>query len=266
MKYEAIHELSFYPVYEIYSINNRNDSINNRSDSIYKRNGYLVINSLEDKKFSIIKTEKFSKKCLENYYINSEYECPITQIYLENEKSYIYSSFHEVIIKEPQDYFYSTEYSGYNYNRQSYQNKTIYLYYTNNQSDSYGQLFSVENILETYNQFKSEIDSNYFEKLKRTEDNKIKNPLIGLKNYIKYTDFICLLLIILCFINTFFETCDNRKFNYFKIINIFIEISFFILYLVRYIKFIKVKNFFIKIITKMIIIMEIIIFQINILI
>ena len=90
MKYEEIHELNFYPVYEIYPINNSSGFLD-----------HLVVNSLKDKKFSIIKTEQFSKKCLDNYYINSENECPITQIYIEYEKSSLYNSFHELIIKEP---------------------------------------------------------------------------------------------------------------------------------------------------------------------
>ena len=47
---------------------------------------YLDVKSLEDRKFSLIKTEKYSKKCLVNYYINSELQCPITQIYVEKRK------------------------------------------------------------------------------------------------------------------------------------------------------------------------------------
>ena len=222
MNYETVHELSFYPVYEIY--------LKNNGTKIYD---YLGVKSLEDKKFSLIKTEQYSKKCLENYYINSEFECPITQIYLESEKSYNYSSFHEIIIKP-----------SYSHKSDLY---TKYIYYTNNNtnnSESSGKLYSITSILDTNFHFKSELDSDYFEKLKRFEDNKIKNPLKDLKNYTKYADYICLLLLILCFINIFFEICDNRKFNYFKIINIFIEFALFFLYLFRYIKFIKVKTFF----------------------
>ena len=43
------------------------------------------------------------------------------------------------------------------------------------------------------------------------------------------------------------ETYDNHKFNYFKIINIIIEIAIFILYLIRFLKFIKVKEYFFNI-------------------
>ena len=67
MKYETVYELSFNPVYEIKLESNDNG-----------KNNYLVINTLNDRKYSLIKTEKYSKKCLENYYINSELECPIT--------------------------------------------------------------------------------------------------------------------------------------------------------------------------------------------
>ena len=80
--------------------------------------------------------------------------------------------------------------------------------------------------------------------MKEIEDKKSINPLIELKHYIKYADYICLLLIILCFIYIFLETYDNHKFNYFKIINIIIEIAIFILYLIRFLKFIKVKEYF----------------------
>ena len=113
IKYEAIHELPFNPVYEIY--------LENKGIGIYD---YLVVNTLNDRKFSLIKTEKYSKKCLDNYYINSELECPITQIYLENEKSYIYSSFHELIIKGP-IYKYS-DYTYYNLGKTQQTDKYIY--------------------------------------------------------------------------------------------------------------------------------------------
>ena len=90
IKYQYIHELSFNPVYEIYPINNSIgffDHFNSKT--------------LKDRTFSLIGTELYSKKCLNNYYINSELECPITQIYLEYEKSYKYYSFHELIINQP---------------------------------------------------------------------------------------------------------------------------------------------------------------------
>ena len=212
-KYELIHELPFSPICELTVYYGKGGSFD-----------YLGVYTLYDRTYSLNKTGNYTKKCLDNYYIDYNNICPITQIYLYKPQSFEYSSFHELIIRY-----------GIISNR--------IIYYSNNYSSD-GRLFETTKEFSTKLNFDSEYDSEYFKKIKKKEEHKISNPLIKLKNYIKYADFICLLLLILSFIYTFFEKCDNREFNFIKIINIFIQIIIFILYLFRYIKFIKVKNFF----------------------
>ena len=71
--YEFFRELPFEPI----------NKINNYSFSEYSLN----VEYLNDNSYSLIKKGKFSKECLPNFYIKEIYECPITDIFLGNNKS-----------------------------------------------------------------------------------------------------------------------------------------------------------------------------------
>ena len=178
--------------------------------------GELSFEKNLDTKFSIIETEEYSNECLKNYFIKFNEACPITDIILDNE------------IKDKYE----------NYTRLKI-NENLYLYYTNNYK--YGKLYDNP---DKYLDFsKHEFDYENIQKIKIREENKLKNPFVGLKNYSKISDFVCLALIIFSYAYIIIESCDDRKMSYFKISNIIIYVIIFILYLIRFIKFIKIKKF-----------------------
>ena len=86
--YELFKELPFEP-------------INNISYSGYS----LKVEYLNDTSYSLIKKGQFSKECLPNFYINAIYECPITDVFLGNNKS-INEEGYNVIKINKDDYIY----------------------------------------------------------------------------------------------------------------------------------------------------------------
>ena len=116
-----------------------------------------------------------------------------------------------------------------------------YLYYTNNYKT--GKLYEHSERLEELDFSQNEFDYKKIKKIKRKEDNKLINPFKDFKNYIKLSDFLCLALLILISIYVFIESNDERKCSYFKIANTILEVLLLMLYLIRFIKFIKIKKF-----------------------
>ena len=197
-----IHSLPFKPIIDI-----------NITNSPFE----LEFKTLEDSTFSIVLTRDYSNKCNDYFYIKSKI-CPITNIIIENNKSNNYESYNEIKL---------------DYNK--------YIYFTRNNSykelyeDSYGLTKNL-NFTGIYFNFQ-EYYNNYI-----SNDNMIYNAFKGFKNYVKYCDFVCLALLIISLMYKFIESCDDHKFNYFKIINTFIQIAILIIYIFRYIKFKKIKN------------------------
>jgi len=74
-KYNNIQNLNFEP---IISLNETYYDNGTFKDIIYATSPYT--------EYSFVKTEKFSVKCLDNYFIESNYICPITDIQLKKEK------------------------------------------------------------------------------------------------------------------------------------------------------------------------------------
>ena len=197
-----IHEVPYYPI----------KSIN------LKYNEELSIEKMYDSEFSIIKTEEYSKECLENYFIKSYEECPITNIILDNKINEKYENYTRLMVGN------------------------FYLYFTNN--DKYGKLYEYDEYSNENLDFsKHEFDYEKIKQIKRREENKLLNPFIDLKYYSKYADFVILALLIFTLFYIFVESYDDFKFSYFKITNIIIQITIFVLYLIRFIKFIKIKHF-----------------------
>ena len=162
----------------------------------------------------MIQTQKYSKQCFNYYYIQTNDECPISDIKLETNEN----------------------------NNQDY----IYIKITDNEYLSYTNKNKNEKLYKSFNyaDFKENREDNFtIEKIIRKEYNKSTNPIIDFKFYIQIFDVLCSLLIFISFVYSFFEDSDDKKLGVFRICNIVLQIIIFVIYILRYIKFIKVKNF-----------------------
>jgi len=79
--FNYIQSLDFYPLKSLFKIFDENGSFEN-----------ISFETMNNSKFSLIKTQKYSIQCLENYYINKDESCPITDIKLGNKNDKIYSN------------------------------------------------------------------------------------------------------------------------------------------------------------------------------
>ena len=205
-KFEYIQNINFYPIKSIYKTYDENGDFNNI--------GFITMNS---NKFSLIKTQKYSIQCLEHYFILANESCPITDIKLEEEKKS------------------ENEYENYSYIQIS---NNEYLYYTNN--NQLGKLYKSFN----YSEFKENKEDIFtIEEIVRKEYNKLKNPIIDFKFFIQFFDKICASLISISFVYSFFESSNDRKLGWFRVFNIIIQLIILLIYIIRNIKFIKVKDF-----------------------
>ena len=202
-KIEYTQSLGDYPIKSLYATYNENGTI-------------IGINydRMSDETFSIIKTEYYSTQCLENYYIKTNVSCPITDIKFENKKSSEYHNYIKI-------------------------NDEEYLYYTN--ENKLGKLYKSFN----YKDFKeNKEDIIPIDKIIRKEFHKLSNPVLNFKNYIYFCDSFNPSLILILLFLSLFENSDDLKCDILKIINTFIlQLMISILYYIRFIKFIEVKNF-----------------------
>jgi len=185
-----------------------------------------------NKVYSLIKTEEYSKKCINNYFVSQSETCPITDIIVAYSDSDIYSDYERIEIGNGYIYYKRDSQQGKFYDSVridwSY-NIDKYIMFDNNCKNikfSYG--FDYQNI----------------ETIKRLEENKLLKPFKKFKDYKNTTDFICLFLIIFSIIYLFMGNLKDGKFNCFKIIDGLLQLILFILYLVRFILFGKMKKFF----------------------
>ena len=201
-KFNFIQDTNFKPIKTLNETFYENGTLKN-----------IIFETLSNTEFSLIKTEKFSTKCLENYYIEKNNSCPITDIKLEKEKNEKYPNYIKI-------------------------NDNEYLYYTND--NKLGKLYKSFN----YKEFKEGIEDSFnISNIARKENNKISNPIIDLKNYIKFCDLVCLISILVSLYYSIMEFFDKLKVNQFKILNILFQIELLVLYSLRFIKFIEVKKF-----------------------
>ena len=169
------------------------------------------------KHYSIRKTTNESNECLKDFFIQED-NCPITDIIIENEKV-IHENYTEIKVED---------------------NK--YIYFTKENKNGRLYIYNLDRI-EDLN-FKSTFNHESIDKIKKLEEDKLSNPLLDLKYYIKYSDFACLSLLIFYLCYSFLEKWENRGFHFIKIYNILIQIALLEVYLIRYMKFKKVKTFF----------------------
>ena len=202
---QYIQSLDFYPINYI----NRTDNINGTFKNI-------IYDTMSDNKFSLIQTKKYSTQCLEHYFIKKNEACPITDIKFDNKFSKIYQDSIQISDNE-------------------------YCYYTN--KNKLGKLYKSL----YYSEFEG-IKENAFtyediNKIARKEFNKISNPILNFKYYINFFDVICPMLIITSLCISLFEHVDDHKLGMLRIMNISIQIIILIIYIVRFYKFIRVKQF-----------------------
>ena len=197
--------LSFLPIGDLIP--------NYRGDTFF----YFSISPFYDTYYSLKKTKSESNECLKDFFIQAD-NCPITDIIIESEQV-IHENYTEIKVEENK-YIYFTKKN---------KNGRLYIYNTNKKEDlNFKSTFSYESIV----------------KIKKLEEDKLSNPLLDLKYYIKYSDFACLTLLIFYLCYSFLEKWENRGFHFIKIFNVLIQMALLVVYLIRYVKFIKVKTFF----------------------
>lgn len=223
--FQEIHQTEFLPIKSIQKLVDSNGNFKNFK--LEKASGF----------YSIIKENEYSKKCLNNYYVENSEDCPITDIILRNTQTNAYSGYIELKI-----------------------NNNIYIYYTKeNKID--GRLYEdvslkesnciEENILNIDgNCYKIFFVSNFSyldaEFINNIEEEKKNNPFQKLKNFSQYSDFLCFSILIISFIYILNQSFLNNKYNYFTIVGNILLIIPTILFIIRYIKFIQIKNFYKK--------------------
>ena len=200
--YNYIQNLYFLPIKSLNKTLNEN--------GVLKSIDFDILNSSE---FSLIKTEKYSTQCLENYFIRKNEFCPITDIKLGNEKDKIYQN--NITIAENE-----------------------YIYYT--KEDKLGKLYKS---FDYYDFRVNKQDIFSIDKIARKEFNKLSNPIYDFKSYIKFCDILCNLLILMSFVYTICESLDYSKCDVIRDFNQIIQLIILILHFIRFNKFIYVKNF-----------------------
>ena len=187
---------------------------------VYKNDGvtfsHFMIESF-NLYFSLEKNNSYNNECLRNFFVYSGI-CPITDIIIEDSQIF-HENYTEIKI-----------------------NDNKYVYITN--KNKYGRLYIFRNSQQTSLEFESTFNYESVNKLKKLKEDILSNPLLELKNYIQYSDFICLTLLFVYLIQSIAEKCNNREFNFIKVYNFVIQIAILILYTIRYIKFKKVQKFF----------------------
>ena len=157
-----------------------------------------------------------------NFYINEIYECPITDIFLGNNKS----------ISEEGTYVIKI-------NKDDY---IDYIYYKKNNITG---KFYEEIYYYPYLKFLYDYDYNCpdFSSQKLILDIQLSNPFIKYYNYIKDIYFLEFVLSFILLLYNIIESYNPKVFDYFKIIGYFLEIIVLILEICGFILFIKSKHF-----------------------
>ena len=204
---QYIQNRDLFPIKSLYKIENAGGEFHSVS--------YVT---MDNNKFSLIQTDKYSTQCLEHYFIKKDEVCPITDIKFDNKSSNIYNDY---IQKNDNEYFYYTN-----------QNKL-------------GKLYKSFNYSEFEQRKKDSFTNDELNKIARKEFDKISNPILDFKYFIKFFDVICIFLIITSLFFSLFEYADDLKCGVVRIFNLFLQLIILIIYIIRYSKFIKVKQFLI---------------------
>ena len=200
-----IQSLDFFPIKSLYEIDNEDGAFQNISYDL-----------MDDNQFSIIQTKKYSTQCLDHYFIKKDETCPITDIIFDNKLTNVYNDY---IRKSNNEYFYYTN-----------QNKL-------------GKLFKSFNYSDFEEKKEVSFTNDEINKIVRKEFNKISNPLIDFKYFIKFFDVICVILLFNSLSFSFFESLDDTKCGVIRVFNLFLQIIILFIYVIRFSEFMKVKLF-----------------------
>ena len=218
--FNSIHELPYPPINDINII--YDDSNSHVSD---------IQVAYSNKVFSLIETEEYSKKCINNYFIPQSETCPITDIIIEYSDLNIHPDYERIEISNGYIYYRRDSEEG-----KFYDSVRIDIAYSNKYILFDNKYKSIK--------FSYSFDYKDIEILRRLEENKILKPFKNFKDYKNTTDLICLFISIFSYIYALMGNLSDDKWNYFKVIDNILQFILFILYLVRFILFGKVKKFF----------------------
>ena len=200
-----IQRTDFFPIQYLYKIDD--------AEGVFQN---ISFDKMDNNEFSIIKTDKYSNQCLEHYFIKKDETCPITDIRLYNETKQNYNDYLQI-------------------------SNNAYFYYTN--QNKLGKLYKSFNYTEFEENKEDSFSNDEINKLARKELNKMYNPILDFKYFIKFFDVVCIILVINSLLITPLEDSKDRKFGVLRIINTFVQFSILIIYIIRFIKFTKVKQF-----------------------
>ena len=217
-EFNPIQELPYPPINDINIIYDSNNYVND------------IKVTYSNKVFSLIQTNEYSKKCINNYFIPESESCPITDIIVEYSNSSSYSDYEIIEIS-----------NGYIYYRRDQQGK----YYDSVRIDNAysNKYILIGNSFKTI-KFSYSFDYQNIETIKRLEENKLLQPFKNFKNYKNITDLICLFILIISIFYIPMGNGKDSKYDFFKAIDIFLQFILFALYLIRFILFGNVKKFF----------------------
>ena len=201
-----IQRTDFFPIQYLYKIDD--------AEGVFQN---ISFDKMDNNEFSIIKIDKYPNQCLEHYFIKKDETCPITDIRLYNETKQNYNDYLQISNNE-------------------------YFYYTN--QNKLGKLYKSFNYTEFEENKEDSFSNDEINKLARKELNKMYNPILDFKYFIKFFDVVCIILVINSLLITPLEDLKDRKFGVLRIINTFVQFSILIIYIIRFIKFTKVKQFF----------------------
>ena len=190
--FNPIQELPYPPINDINIIYDSNNQVND------------IKVSYSNKVYSLIETNEYSKKCINNYFISQSEACPITDIIVEysNSNTSSYSDYEIIEIS-----------NGYIYYKKDYNQGKFYdsVRIDNAYSNKY-ILFG--NAFKTI-KFSYSFDYQNVETIKRLEENKLIQPFKNFKNYTNITDLICLFILIVS-LSFFVMGCEkDNKCNLF---------------------------------------------------
>ena len=227
-EYSAIQRTKFLPIKSIKGIL---DPSGNVKDLDFEKTDGI---------FSIEKNDEYSKECLHNYYIKQTNECPITDIILEKGQV-THNNYIEQKISNNMYLYYKKE---SNLDGKLYHNILIESAASGSSCNENNEFNLVSGCSKI--DFVSNINAENILSIKETEEQKKSDPFNSLKKYANYSDKICILLIIISFVNTFYEPPSNKRFNAYKIISWICHFLVLILLIIRYHKYRRIKQFFNK--------------------
>ena len=185
---------------------------------ISKNDDDFILETFNNLIYTTKRTIVFNKKCLNNFFVKED-DCPITDIILENNQVNSNNNYKEVEI-----------------------NTNLYLYYTKNNKNE-KLYFNNDLNLNIYELKNNIFNFSQYNKNEQLKEKEISNVIKNLKYYADFSDWICLSLFLISFV---LSIINLRCFNGFHFVSLVVETTLFIFYLIRFFKFIDLKNVFIK--------------------